>query len=297
MANRFLFKVKARYIPTNRVRSNVEIWARSESELSEKLNSLGYEPAINTTIVANPPSEAQINYAKSLGINILPEMDKMDLSALISRKVEFDSYSPNQGLMDFADNHDIIFSNYIGKKALYNLIFEQLTDLDKAAFFVFSVYRYLSDNRESNLDISPVRDICYNCATQIVNDKKLQTSLNRYSGENIRFFGTLHVNGNIYEGGSVKTQVYQYVKDYLINNGVIHNNTANTKYINREPVETYNTPSNFVNKPIENVQSYQNEEIVTTNSDVKKEEKHEHSILEKFAGAAIWLLILYWIFG
>lgn len=129
MANRFLFKVKARYIPTNRVRSNVEIWARSESELSEKLNSLGYEPAINTTIVANPPSEAQINYAKSLGINILPEMDKMDLSALISRKVEFDSYSPNQGLMDFADNHDIIFSNYIGKKALYNLIFEQLGSL------------------------------------------------------------------------------------------------------------------------------------------------------------------------
>ena len=221
MLNRKHFKVKARYIPTNRVRT-VEIWARSEEEAKNKLLSSDYSEIVSISRNFHLPTEKQIAYAKSLGIQITSDMERQDISELIDRKIN-DKSDPNPGLVDFAENRDIIFSSYIGKKNLYNLVFSELPNLDKIAFFIFSVYRYLSSDREANLDISPYKSKFYEFAQSIEsNDRLLNSLLSNYRGEDLRFFGTLHINSyNSLYGGSKQTAIYKAAIDFLLRENLL----------------------------------------------------------------------------
>lgn len=196
MLNRTLFKIKAKYKPTNRIRT-IKVWARSENEINDKLVTMDYEPADTIEILPQPPSDKQIDLAKSLGYVISPEMTAMDLQAIISQKLDRDSAPPKAGLMEFADEKDIVFSNYTGKKAMYNLVFAKLSEIDKLAFFIFCVYRHLSNDRESNLNKSPYKNFFYEFAADALSDRKMVSSLiNNYSGEDMRFFGTIRTGNS-----------------------------------------------------------------------------------------------------
>ena len=164
------------------------------------------------------PTDRQINYANSLGVVIPNDACQYDVSALISRAVDSDS-EPNQGLIEFAENQGLLFSKYIGKKSLYDLIFNNLPLIDKIAFFCFSIYRYLSDDRHSNLDTSPHREIFYSFANQFEQDKKFVSSLAKYEGSDLRYFGTLKIRENNFtntlNGGSVNTSAYKITSEFL----------------------------------------------------------------------------------
>lgn len=234
MLNINKYEIKAKYLPTGRQRK-VIIEARSEEEALSKLGS-EYSDVKSVTVKNRPPTERQIDYAHSLGINITDDMCFEDVRCLISRKTD-DRQPPKQGLIDFADAHNISFSNFTGKKALYNSVFYGLPQKDAIAFFIFSLYRYLSDDRESNLDKSLYKIYFYEFAEEYNSNSKFVKSLyDNYRGEDLRFFGTLHIsdsNGESWNsGGSAKTYALKCAKNYLYERNLIEEHATTTKTIN-----------------------------------------------------------------
>lgn len=217
MLNINTYEIKAKYIPTGRLRT-IKVEARAEADAIAKLSS-DYTDVKSVAMKNRPPTERQLSYAESLGITVTDDMCFEDVSCLISGKTD-DRNPPKQGLIDFADSHNIAFSNYIGKRALYNKVFYGLPQRDAIAFFVFSVYRHLSDDRESNLDKSFYKDSFYEFADAYENDNKFVKSLyDNYQGEDLRFFGTLHtINGydeSWHSGGNARTYAFKCAKQFL----------------------------------------------------------------------------------
>lgn len=153
-------------------------------------------------------TERQREYAIALGLTFPADITKSAMSELISKKVDNDG-DPNPGLMDFARAHGIDFSPFVGKRALYNRIFGLLSNQDKARFFVFSIYRWLSEDREANLEVSTKRDELDIVARQLLGNPKALKSLLRYEGQDLRFFGEATFAGMRCQGGSDKTIAYR----------------------------------------------------------------------------------------
>ena len=141
------------------------------------------------------PSQRQLAAAARFGINVTSEMDAQDVSDLLSRQLRQDPKEPNPGLIEFARNRGIHFANGIGKRALYNRIWEQLPQSDKFAFFSFCVYRYLSDDRNiADMDKSPHKESFYKFADRCMKYARYAECLEDYEGENLRCFGGLIIN-------------------------------------------------------------------------------------------------------
>jgi hypothetical protein len=172
------------------------------------------EPLTLTEVPITPPTERQIAYARDIGLSIPYGACKEDVSDLLDRYSERDS-DPNPGLLEFASGRQLMFSNCIGKKALYNLVFYSLETVDQIAFFCFCVYRYVSDDRHANLDTSPYRDIFYAFANAHANDTKLIRSIEKYEGSQLRYFGKINTERGEYEGGSINTLAYKSAAEYL----------------------------------------------------------------------------------
>lgn len=215
-----LFKVAGKHIETKRVRT-LKINAIDEEDAIELAKNSGLETIESIEVIPfEPPTERQIEYATDLGITIPDDACKWDVSTLIDRVVERDG-TPREELIEFATNRRLFFSKYIGKSALYNLIFRELPDLDRVAFFVFCVYRHISDDRHANLDTHPYRDRFYEFAENHVKDERFMKSMNRYSGGQLKFFGELTINGWIHTGGSVNTIAFKAARQFLIDNDLI----------------------------------------------------------------------------
>ena len=196
-------------------------------------NSLSHEdisthPEVTEQLIApyeiaeipnDPPTDRQLEYAKDLGIRIPKNACKEDVSALISRSVDNDDSVPNPELIDFATQHHLMFSSYIGKKALYDLVFRELPLEDKIAFFCFSIYRYLCEDRTANLEKSRHKQLFYLFAAEYSANEKFVEKMLEYHGRDLRYFGTLKVkteNGSfITTGGDTKNYAYKAAKTYL----------------------------------------------------------------------------------
>lgn len=213
------YQIKGINKMTNR-KKTVTVSAKNE-ELAEKAAlDQGILPPYEIEIIFTPPTERQIEYAKSLKINIPEKASSLDVSYLISRKTDRDS-DPNPGLLEYADNRNLLFSKYIGKQSLYNLIFNTLTDEDKIAFFAFCVYRWLSDDRHANLDTHQNKNVFYEFAKSMVNDESFVKSMNKYEGKDLRFFGKFTIKkGNsesTIHGGSTNTIAYKKTSEFISN--------------------------------------------------------------------------------
>ena len=205
-----IYSVKGTYPETGRKRTlkyNVHNLDDPE-EFATTMGELLPPYEINVVPFA-PPTDRQLEFANDLGINIPDDVNKINISYMIDSKLGNDSI-PNPELVEFAYNRKILFSKYSGKKSLYNAIFSQLPLLDKIAFFYFSMYRYLSEDRKGNLDTHPSKDTFYNLATKQLENQAFITSMNKYSGEQVRFFGTITTsNGRQVDGGSTNTIAYK----------------------------------------------------------------------------------------
>ena len=250
----FRYRIKGKHIDTKRKRT-ITVIAKSEELAQKNAESQGLlEPLEIEAIPFEPATDNQINYAKSLGIFIPDDATKEDLSCLLDCKLEHDN-KPNQDLIEYAYNRNIFFSKYIGKRRLYNIVFNSLDDLDKTAFFIFSAYRWLSDDRRGNLDTHPYISDFYQFASKWCNDKKFLKSLNTYNGEDLRFFGTISSikNGyeNTYTAGSNRTFAYTTVSTFLhekFNTPLTTSKTFNDNntelFSNQSDITTFNTAKN-----------------------------------------------------
>lgn len=209
------FQINALFVKTNRQRKLI-LNAKCEMEVVSKLVEMGYrEPFEILELPPEPATEAQLKYANNLNINVPNNVSKDDLSVLIQKKLDFDS-DPNPELIDFANEIGMDFSKYIGKKSLYNLIFNKLELKDKIAFFIFCIYRWLSDDRKGNLAKHPYKLVFYEFSNIMISNERFIKSMNNYSGSDLRFFGVLKFdNGRETYGGSQNTIAYKYCIEFL----------------------------------------------------------------------------------
>lgn len=210
-----LYLFKAIYSETNRKRTS-KITAKDEKHAKELILKQGFiEPIELQRINYEPATERQIAFMESEKMFIPKHFCKEDASAIISNYCDNDP-SPNPGLIEFAKEKNINFSYFSGKRLMYNIVFANLETADRIAFFIFSIYRYYSNNREANLNKSPYKDIFYNFALEnLNNDSFLKSMNNNYSGQDLRMFGTFVANGHEYYGSSTKTAAFKTAMNYL----------------------------------------------------------------------------------
>lgn len=242
MLNRTQYKIKAKYTPTNRFRT-ITVWAKSEKHAIELITNQEYEEIASIEIGFENPTQAQLDYARALGIHVADTDTKTDVSCLIDKKL-YRTSDPNPELIEFADNRDIVFSSHVSKKRLYNLVFSELPDLDKIAFFIFTVYRYYSGDRTGNMDKSIHRHHFYEFANNTINNTKLVKSLlENYHGSDLRFFGPLNAYGETLTGGSRATIIFKSAKAFLIEKSLLSesdfsNHKSVSGFKNKELKET-----------------------------------------------------------
>lgn len=269
------YKIKGKHFETKRIRS-LNINAFDEDDAIELAKNSGLETIESIEVVPfEPPTERQIEYATDLGISIPEDACKWDVSTLIDRVVEKDG-EPREELVEFATNHRLFFSKYIGKNALYNLIFRELPDIDRVAFFIFCVYRHISDDRHANLDTHPFRDRFYEFAKEHVKDERFMKSMNRYQGVDLKFFGELTVNGWVHSGGSVNTIAFKTARQFLIDNDLIQ------------------PSSHYAYKSLESDSNYENETIL--NEETIESKRYEIPSYELPIVVLILVLLVLYIF-
>lgn len=223
MLNYEIYYIEGRHRETKRIRTvRVYSFAGEEKAREIALEKENLESIIEIRKVGDErPSDKQLNYARDLGIRIPPNACSEDVSALLDKKIQNDS-EPKQGLIDFANEMEVPFSYYIGKQGLYNAIFSKLNDLDRIAFFIFCVYRFISDDREPNLNRSEHKAIFYEFAQSKVDDAAFKKSLLNYAGKDLRFFGKLKINAHTtLDGGNVNTKAFKEAREFLLFNGLI----------------------------------------------------------------------------
>lgn len=216
-----MYQFKAKYMETGRVRTK-KIDAFSESEARALIKNLGYEDPIEISqIPFDPPTDAQRDACRRHGTSIPPKACKLDVSFIIDNKLNCDRIS-NPELLQYATEMKLKLSYYIGKKSLYEYIFRSLEQRDKISFFVFCVYRFLSNNRCGNLNISPYKNLFDEFSDKKLLDSSFVNSVNRYSGDELRYFGSICIGNNTYHnGGSTNTIAYKATKKFLIDQHLI----------------------------------------------------------------------------
>ena len=165
------------------------------------------------------PTKRQLNYARDLGLNIEPGMTKQEISDFISLKVDKDK-PVNERLLSIAESYNIKPTKYIGKKALFNIIFYELNTLGKEkdliAWFAYRVYRNLVHGSDDGPVDHPGHPIIQKIADDLSKIDMVVKSIKRYEGENLIWFGTYtSPSGNVYYGGSNKTKAYEIVSSVL----------------------------------------------------------------------------------
>ena len=209
------YRVKAFYVETKRNRT-VNLIVRHQDDVTEILKNSGFlEPFEIKEVMLEPPTQQQFEQARILSITLPDGASKEDANAIISKKVFGDS-EPQLGLIEYAYEKGLLLSKYVGKKELYDLIYDGLATVDRIAFFIFEVYRWVSEDRDSNLNKHKHKTLFYEFAKQQLGNEKFLKALNRYSGQDVRFFGTLKfTDGGQARGGRTDTIPYQTSAEFL----------------------------------------------------------------------------------
>lgn len=206
-----LYRCRATFEKTKRKRS-ITLEGFSDNDVSDQLRKSGFIEPFEIERISFPSyTDAQ---KAALGNIYLGDVCFYDASAILSKKYSYDSI-PNPDLIAYATECHLKFSYYIGKKALYDLIFNLLDTKDKIAFFIFCIYRYKTNDRRGNLNKHPYRDLFYTFANNNFSNESFIKSMNKYAGNELRFFGNFTINGTVLHGGSTQTTAYKTAKEFL----------------------------------------------------------------------------------
>lgn len=190
-------------------------------EISAKAyaEGLGIDVVELIQLPEDPPTERQIEYAGSLGIDIPNACTKSELSDLISVVVDKDKPCDTRHF-DFAKIYAVDCTRYIGKKLLFDKIQEELikpgNELNMISWFSFRVYRELVSGKINPELDDPRNTIFMSIAQELISDDKVIKSIKKYSGRNLIWFGEwTSPGGHLMSGGSIQTIAYKTVSKIL----------------------------------------------------------------------------------
>lgn len=160
-----------------------------------------------------PATERQLAYAKDLGISVPVGATKEEVSDQLDVHLENDKPADARHL-GFADRYGVRYTQYSGKKALYNRIHATLSapgrEQELTAWFVYRVYRELVEGREHVSIDGPDHPVIQGITAQLVQDESVLKSIRRYRGSELIWFGEWTApDGAVHTGGSNKTIAYK----------------------------------------------------------------------------------------
>lgn len=198
------------------------------------ISQMGYEDITSLEKIDFPrPSERQEEYYYKLAKTNLPQnASTKDASALISRYEidddfgEKDMHSPNPDLVEYATQHKIKLSYYIGKKNLYRLIFNSLDIEEKIVFYIFCVYKDRMNKKGVKLCGNPLKcnhyDFFKKFAQEQLTNSSYVKSISRHSGVALRYFGEFTLpDGSVIYGCRINTTAYKTTLSFLKENHII----------------------------------------------------------------------------
>lgn len=193
--------------------------APNEAEAKQLAEADGTLVEEVTEIPPEPPTERQLDYARDLGISIPANATKDDLSDLISLKVDRDKPATKRH-KNFGRLYGLEFTNYIGKKALFNRIQAALVapgrEQELLSWFTFRVYRELAGGSDDAPISGPDDPIIKEIANELITDEKIIKSVRRYEGRELIWFGEwTSPDGYVHTGGSNRTAAYKQVSSLL----------------------------------------------------------------------------------
>jgi len=164
------------------------------------------------------PSDAQLRYAKTLGLSIPEGATRWQVTDVIDIGLGCDRWAPDW-LKDYASAKAVKYFNKlepISEKRLMRLIFAHLEPESAAAWFSFWVYRDIVGGKNSKL-LDPDNEVFRETGRKILSDPRLITSIKGYTGHPLLHFGTWDVPDgcNMEEGGSRRTIAYKTTASLL----------------------------------------------------------------------------------
>lgn len=138
--NYAIFKVGGTNSKTGRIK-HITIESKTEDSAIEAAKIQGLEAPFKVEVVDFfAPSDAQINYAKSLGVKIPKGITNTDISCILTRFEEEDFDSIPKALSLWADEIGAKFSRFASLSSLIYSIKEVSSDLDLAIFYAYFIY-------------------------------------------------------------------------------------------------------------------------------------------------------------
>jgi hypothetical protein len=175
-----LFKVSG--VNSNTKRKNtVSFKAKNETEARALALSGGLSEPFEVSIEPMPePTERQLQYAADISAVIPQGASQSDISAIISRITDEDELpSASEELALFANECGCKFSLYTGHNALIDTVLGGIDDRNRAAFYVYAVWRSICDGGDlGNLNAHPLRDVFYGFADFTLADSSVIKSIN-----------------------------------------------------------------------------------------------------------------------
>ncbi|WP_407272647.1 hypothetical protein [Radiobacillus sp. PE A8.2] len=213
------YEVTCTFEQTNK-RSTRKIHAQSQKHLKELMTHRGYVGPFDIKVIPfRQVSHQQLHDAEQLGISIPGQATVEDADALIKRNTDGDR-EPHPGLYSFAYERGLCFSQYIGERALYNLVWENLDLKAKIEFFTYSIYHSIHFESAEHLDISPYKDLFESFAEEAIKNDLFVKSINDYSGEDLTCFEMLYHEPDL-SGSILYTYAYKKALTFLISNCLV----------------------------------------------------------------------------
>jgi len=212
------YEVKGKVKESNRSRKRVYL-AYDESEARTMAEADGTIVESVIVLPDDPPTEAQLSYAKDLGIIVPENATKKDVSDMISCRVDHDKPATDRH-KSFARMYRVEHTEFVGKRMLFNMIFASLQDpsrsLDMVAWFTYRVYRKLVRGVVDVPIKGPDDPVILDIASELENDTSVVKSIRKYYGSELIWFGEwTATDGSIHRGGSNRTIAYERTSSLL----------------------------------------------------------------------------------
>lgn len=206
------FEVRGIGRETNRKRKTV-YRAYNEDEARQLAEADGTIVESIQMLPDEAATEAQVSYARDLGISIPENATKDELCDLLSCHLEHDKLATERH-KSFAKAYQVHHTRFVGKRALFNMIFAALQargrERELVGWFVYRVYRELVHGATDAPIMGPDDPVIRTVVDELVTDEAVLNSIRRYAGSDLIWFGEWTApDSSVHRGGSNRTVAYK----------------------------------------------------------------------------------------